>query len=66
MARTSCRRLVLASSFAVYDWSAIRSTLDESSPMEPSDALYDRDGYTVAKAWQERVTGASPASTGGT
>lgn len=56
MARTTCRRLVLASSFAVYDWSAIRSTLDESSPLEPSDALYERDGYTVAKAWQERVT----------
>lgn len=56
MARTSCRRVVLASSFAVYDWSAIRRTLDESSPLEPVPALYDRDGYTIAKAWQERVT----------
>jgi UDP-glucose 4-epimerase len=56
MARTSCRRLVLASSFAVYDWSAIRGTLDESSPLEPVPDLYQRDGYTIAKAWQERVT----------
>jgi 2-alkyl-3-oxoalkanoate reductase len=56
MARTSCRRLVLASSFAVYDWSAIRRTLDETSPLEPVPALYDRDGYTIAKTWQERVT----------
>ncbi len=56
MARTSCRRLVLASSFAVYDWSAIRWTLDETSPLEPVPSLYDRDGYTIAKSWQERVT----------
>ena len=32
MARTACRRLVLASSFSVYDWSAIDGTLDETSP----------------------------------
>jgi len=56
MARTSCRRLVLASSFAVYDWSAVRGTLDEGSPLEPVPELYDRDGYTIAKTWQERVT----------
>jgi UDP-glucose 4-epimerase len=56
MARTSCRRLVLASSFAVYDWSAIRGTLDEGSPLEPVPELYERDGYTIAKSWQERVT----------
>jgi 2-alkyl-3-oxoalkanoate reductase len=56
MARTSCRRLVLASTFAVYDWSAIRRTLDETSPLEPAASLYDRDGYTIAKAWQERIT----------
>lgn len=56
MARTSCRRLVLASSFAVYDWSACRGTLDERSPIEPVPDLYERDGYTIAKWWQERVT----------
>jgi UDP-glucose 4-epimerase len=56
MARTSCRRMVLASSFSVYDWSSIRGTLDESSPIEPIPALYARDGYSIAKSWQERVT----------
>ncbi len=55
MARTACRRLVLASSFAVYDWSAIRGTLDERSPIEPVPDLYERDGYSIAKWWQERV-----------
>jgi len=56
MARTSCRRVVLASSFAVYDWSAIGSTLDEDSPIETAPDIYERDGYTIAKSWQERVT----------
>ncbi len=56
MARTSCRRMVLASSFAVYDWSASRRTLDERSPIEPVPDLYERDGYTIAKWWQERIT----------
>jgi UDP-glucose 4-epimerase len=56
MSRTACRRVVLASSFAVYDWSATRGTLDESSPLEPVPDLYERDGYTIAKSWQERIT----------
>lgn len=56
MVRTPCRRIVLASSFSVYDWSAIRGILDESSPIEPVPDLYDRDAYAVAKSWQERVT----------
>jgi nucleoside-diphosphate-sugar epimerase len=54
MAGSMARRLVLASSFSVYGWSAIRGTLTEESPLE-SD-LYRRDGYAVAKTWQERVT----------
>ena len=56
MAASSCRRLVLASSFAVYDWSRIGGTLDESSPTEPAPDLYERDSYSIAKSWQERVT----------
>ena len=56
MARTTCRRLVLASSFSVYDWSRIRGVLDEDSPLEPVPDLYARDGYSIAKSWQERVT----------
>jgi UDP-glucose 4-epimerase len=55
MARTSCKRLVLASSCSVYDWSRVRGTLDESSPLEPIADLYARDGYSIAKFWQERV-----------
>jgi nucleoside-diphosphate-sugar epimerase len=55
MARSETRRLLLASSFSVYDWSAIRGTLTEESPLESGADLYERDGYAVAKAWQERV-----------
>jgi UDP-glucose 4-epimerase len=55
MAHTSCTRVVLASSFSVYDWSRIRGTLDETSPLEPVPDLYARDGYSIAKSWQERV-----------
>jgi nucleoside-diphosphate-sugar epimerase len=56
MARTSCTRLVLASSFSVYDFSAARGTLDEDAPLHAEAAVYGRDGYTIAKWWQERVT----------
>lgn len=56
MARSRTRRLVLCSSFSVYDWSAIRGALDESSPLEQAPDLYQRDGYAIAKSWQERVT----------
>jgi nucleoside-diphosphate-sugar epimerase len=55
MAQSETKRLVLASSFSVYDWSAIRGELTEDSPVEPPGDLYDRDGYAVAKVWQERV-----------
>jgi len=55
MAGTGTKRLVLASSFSVYDWSAIRGELTEDSPVEPPADLYERDGYAVAKVWQERV-----------
>ena len=55
MARSATRRLVLASSFSVYDWDAVRGgTLTEESPLAAAD-LYRRDGYTIAKTWQERV-----------
>jgi nucleoside-diphosphate-sugar epimerase len=55
MANSNTKRLVLASSFSVYDWSAIKGELTEDSPVEPSSDLSDRDGYAVAKVWQERV-----------
>jgi nucleoside-diphosphate-sugar epimerase len=55
MARSKTNRIVLASSFSVYDWRRARGTLDESTPVDASPGLYERDGYAVAKAWQERV-----------
>lgn len=47
------RRLVLASSCSVYDWSAARARLDEAGPIEARP--FERDGYAIAKIWQERV-----------
>ncbi|MDR3632330.1 MAG: NAD(P)-dependent oxidoreductase [Isosphaeraceae bacterium] len=55
MVPSTTRRAVLASSFSVYDWSRIRGTLTEESPIEPAPDLYNRDGYAIAKVWQERV-----------
>jgi 2-alkyl-3-oxoalkanoate reductase len=56
MARSSCRRIALASTFAVYDWSAIKSVLDEDSPLETDAGLRLRDAYAKTKFHQERVT----------
>jgi len=56
MAASACKRLVLCSSFSVYDYSATRKTLDETSPLHTKEDVYTRDGYTIAKWWQERVT----------
>ncbi|WP_316202727.1 MULTISPECIES: NAD(P)-dependent oxidoreductase [unclassified Bradyrhizobium] len=56
MAGSACRRLVLCSSFSVYDYTATRDILDESAPLQQTPDVYTRGGYTVAKWWQERVT----------
>jgi nucleoside-diphosphate-sugar epimerase len=56
MATSACQRLVLCSSFSVYDFSAIGRTLDEDSPLHQTPDIYTRDGYTISKWWQERVT----------
>jgi UDP-glucose 4-epimerase len=56
MATSDCHRLVLCSSFSVYDYSAIGRTLDERSPLHQVPEIYTRDGYTISKWWQERVT----------
>lgn len=55
MASSACRRMVLASSFSVYDFGAAHGTLDETSPIHRVPEVYGRDGYTIAKWWQERV-----------
>lgn len=44
-------RLVLASSIAVYDWTAARERLTEASPLQQGE----RDAYSSAKVWQERL-----------
>jgi 2-alkyl-3-oxoalkanoate reductase len=56
MAASPCRRLVLCSSFSVYNYSSVRGALDEDSPLHEAPDVYARDGYTIAKWWQERVT----------
>ncbi len=56
MIGSPCRRVVLCSSFSVYDYSSARRTLDEQSPLHEVPDVYGRDGYTIAKWWQERVT----------
>jgi nucleoside-diphosphate-sugar epimerase len=56
MAASTCRRLVLCSSFSVYNYSNIHRLLNESSPLHDVQNVYTRDGYTIAKWWQERVT----------
>ncbi len=47
------QRLLHCSSFSVYDWRAPRTKLDENAQLETR--LYERDGYAIAKAWQERL-----------
>lgn len=49
----STKHVVLAGSCSVYDWGAVGGTLSEDSPLEPRP--HERDGYTVAKLWQERI-----------
>lgn len=56
MSQTSCRRVLLASSFSVYHWNIISGTLDEQSPVTTPPALYGRDKYSIAKTWQEKIT----------
>lgn len=51
-------RMVLASSFSVYDWSAVWR--DEATPLEEEPGIYERDGYAVAKWWQERIVRREP------
>lgn len=54
MATTPVKRLVYASSVVVYDWSRARGEVDVEGPLADK-IIYQRDGYDVAKLWQERV-----------
>jgi UDP-glucose 4-epimerase len=57
-------RLVLASSYSVYDWTAARGELSEDTPLEAFP--FERDGYAIAKLWQERVVRRAAAAAGWT
>jgi nucleoside-diphosphate-sugar epimerase len=54
MAQSKTRKLLLASSFSVYDFNNAGKTLTEQTPLDPR--IYERDGYAIAKFWQERIT----------
>jgi len=53
MGQTEVKRLVLCSSFSVYDWSRVKGKHDETSPLPASVA--DGGAYAMAKRWQERL-----------
>jgi UDP-glucose 4-epimerase len=54
MAKSPCRRIVLASSFSVYDVREANGTLDERTPTEDLDAG-QLDAYAQAKVRQEQL-----------
>jgi UDP-glucose 4-epimerase len=57
MARSRTRRLVLASSLSVYDWSRIDAVLSEESPtLEAGVTAARADAYARTKMAQERLT----------
>lgn len=53
MAGARAKRLVLCSSFSVYDWSTARGSLDDDGPL-PAD-IWPSGAYAAAKLWQERL-----------
>jgi nucleoside-diphosphate-sugar epimerase len=62
MDQAGTARIVLASSYAVYDWHAVSGPLTEASPTVRCP--YGRGPYTVAKVWQERIARRIAASAG--
>jgi nucleoside-diphosphate-sugar epimerase len=52
---SSVRRVVLASSLSVYDWENPSRKITEQTELARAPGLYLRDGYAIAKSWQERV-----------
>ncbi len=55
IAEAGVRRLVLCSSFSVYDWPTAHGRVDESLALLEGHATYERGGYACAKRWQERI-----------
>jgi UDP-glucose 4-epimerase len=62
MARSSVKRLIHVSSLVVYDWSQARKILDEKTPLLKD--IYGMGGYTIAKAWQERLVARAASAYG--
>lgn len=62
MARSDCRRLVLCSSFSVYDWERMRGIVSEASPIAENAHRYG--AYAAAKLWQERLARRAEQSQG--
>lgn len=62
MAGSGARRLLLAGSMSVYDWRAVNRSLSEESQLEASPD--QRDAYTLAKLYQERVVRRASANRG--
>jgi UDP-glucose 4-epimerase len=53
MSRSPVERLVLCSSFSVYDWLQAHGAVDEDLPVARD--VYACGGYASAKLWQERL-----------
>ena len=53
MLASQTKRLVLISSFVLYDWDRASGVLDEETPT--ARGIYELGGYTIAKVWQERL-----------
>jgi UDP-glucose 4-epimerase len=56
MARSATRRLVLASSLSVYDWSKLGGSISEDDTTLDPSSMQTCDGYAQAKTLQERLT----------
>lgn len=53
MVRSESRRLILCSSFSVYDWERIHGVVSEECPLAENAHRYG--SYAAAKVWQERL-----------
>jgi nucleoside-diphosphate-sugar epimerase len=60
--RSAVRRLVLVSSFSVYDWLRVKGRLNNGSPLLENP--WAGGGYAAAKIWQERLARRMAATTG--
>ena len=53
MAASSTKRLILCSSFSVYDWLRVGAKLDDDGPLLTE--VWQGGAYAAAKSWQERL-----------